>query len=239
MFDWLADFVLQTDRSNSHVKIGLHLGGGSRYKWGLGCVYTCDKQCVDWCGWYRSPTIRSQIAARRPSRFFIFFHQYNFQVESIENRAMWVYHIGNLLKYTMHAAIMQNVTGIRPNHMLNARMASTTCSLFPARIAPAFPLNKFSTTRSIERRLLRTNALDPASLVDTATTTTQAVYELAGLNSATAGTFNLILRPVLSIASLLMIVRIVMTWYPEVDGESMPWLIAVKPTGKFFHRYYF
>ncbi|KAL4516824.1 hypothetical protein Ndes2437A_g01155 [Nannochloris sp. 'desiccata'] len=113
---------------------------------------------------------------------------------------------------------------------MNGRMSSTTFSLLPARITPVFPLNIISSDTNPSKRLHRTNALDPASLVGTATTATQAVYELAGFDSATAGTLNLILRPVLSISSLLMIVRIVMTWYPEVDGESMPWLIAVKPT---------
>jgi hypothetical protein len=129
---------------------------------------------------------------------------------------------------------MQNATGIRSISVMNGKMSSTTCLLHSARIAPAFPLSRFSVISSSPKRLHRTNALDPTSLIDTATTTTQAVYELAGVNSATAGTLNLILRPVLSISSLLMIVRIVMTWYPEVDGESMPWLIAVKPTGELF-----
>lgn len=36
---------------------------------------------------------------------------------------------------------------------------------------------------------------------------------------------------VLTLASLLMIVRIVMTWYPEIDGKQMPWAIAYTPTG--------
>ena len=132
----------------------------------------------------------------------------------------------------MQATIMQNVAGIRPIHMVKGRMSSSTFSVLPSRIFPAFPLNKVSIISNPSNRLHRTNALDPTSLVDTVTTTTQAVYELAGIDSSTASTLNLILRPVLSIASLLMIVRIVLTWYPEVDGDSMPWLIAVKPTGR-------
>lgn len=133
----------------------------------------------------------------------------------------------------MQAMIMHTVAGTRPIFMLNDKMSSSTFSVFPTRITSVFPLNRGFIASIPSKRLHRTNALDPSSLVDTATTTTQVVYELAGLNSATAGTLNTILRPVLSVSSLLMIVRIVMTWYPEVDGGSMPWLIAVKPTGRF------
>lgn len=66
-------------------------------------------------------------------------------------------------------------------------------------------------------------AVDPAAV--------QVVYELAALDSKTAGALSLVLKPTLSIASLLMIVRIVMSWYPEIDGKTMPWTIAYTPTG--------
>lgn len=142
------------------------------------------------------------------------------------------YAYSRIYKFAIQATIMQNVASIRTNHLMIGKMSNTSLSLLPARITPAFLLNKNSSHFNLSKRFHRTNALDPASLVDTATTTTHAVYELAAFDSATAGTLNLILRPVLSLSSLLMIVRIVMTWYPEVDGESMPWLIAVKPTGQ-------
>jgi YggT family protein len=50
------------------------------------------------------------------------------------------------------------------------------------------------------------------------------------INPATAGVLSAILKPTLSIASLLMIVRIVMTWFPEIEGSKLPWSIAYKPT---------
>lgn len=53
----------------------------------------------------------------------------------------------------------------------------------------------------------------------------------AGINSQTAGIIALFLKPTLSLYSLLMIVRIVMTWYPEIDGNDFPWSIAYKATG--------
>lgn len=58
----------------------------------------------------------------------------------------------------------------------------------------------------------------------------QPVGDLAELDSATAATLALVLKPTLSVYSLLMIVRIVMTWYPEIDGKSFPWSIAYNST---------
>lgn len=57
--------------------------------------------------------------------------------------------------------------------------------------------------------------------------------ELAGLDSATAGKLAFVLKPTLSLYSLMMIVRIVMTWYPEVDGKEFPWSIPYTLTGGF------
>ena len=59
----------------------------------------------------------------------------------------------------------------------------------------------------------------------------QVVADLALLDAQSAGVLSAVLKPALSIASLLMIVRIVMSWYPELDGKAMPWTIAYTPTG--------
>lgn len=56
------------------------------------------------------------------------------------------------------------------------------------------------------------------------------MFELAALDSKTAGALSAVLRPLLSLGSLLMIVRIVMTWYPELNGTKLPWAIAYAPT---------
>ena len=55
-------------------------------------------------------------------------------------------------------------------------------------------------------------------------------FAVADLDPATAGTIAAVLKPTLSIGSLLMIVRIVMTWYPDVDATKFPWSIAYTPT---------
>jgi len=65
-----------------------------------------------------------------------------------------------------------------------------------------------------------------------AATPADLIFELADLDSKTAGAVSAVLKPVLSVASLLMIVRIVMSWYPEIDGKSLPWTIAFTPTGE-------
>ncbi|KAL4425213.1 hypothetical protein ABPG75_009229 [Micractinium tetrahymenae] len=60
--------------------------------------------------------------------------------------------------------------------------------------------------------------------------TAQLVADLALLDAQSAGLLSAILKPALSLTSLLMIVRIVMSWYPELDGKQMPWTIAYTPT---------
>jgi hypothetical protein len=57
------------------------------------------------------------------------------------------------------------------------------------------------------------------------------VFQLA--DAPVAAAVSTVLKPVLTIGSVLMIVRIVMTWYPEINENEFPWSIAYKPTGWF------
>ena len=50
------------------------------------------------------------------------------------------------------------------------------------------------------------------------------------IDGKTAGSIAAILGPVLSLSILLMIVRIPLSWYPNLDGKKLPWVIAVAPT---------
>jgi YggT family protein len=50
------------------------------------------------------------------------------------------------------------------------------------------------------------------------------------LNPGTAKQIAGALGPFLSVAELLFIVRIVMTWYPSVPISKLPWVIAYTPT---------
>lgn len=57
-----------------------------------------------------------------------------------------------------------------------------------------------------------------------------SMLTLGEIDPGTAVLLATFLRPVLSIGSLLMILRIVMTWFPEVKDKEMPWLLAYLPT---------
>ena len=125
----------------------------------------------------------------------------------------------------------QILAGGRPAALVNFQMTCSPQNCLPPRSISAHPIFHSLHHASMRHRLPAPSALDPASIIDTATTTTQAVFDVAALDSASAGTLATILRPVLSISSLLMIVRIVMTWYPEIDATKLPWSIAYTPTG--------
>ena len=53
---------------------------------------------------------------------------------------------------------------------------------------------------------------------------------LGEIDPATAAKLATLLRPVLSLGSVLMIVRIVMSWFPDVKDQEMPWALAYYPT---------
>ena len=61
----------------------------------------------------------------------------------------------------------------------------------------------------------------------------QVVSTLADLDPSTAASLAAVLRPLFSVAELLFIVRIVLTWYPAVDGDKLPWAVVIKPTEPF------
>lgn len=39
-----------------------------------------------------------------------------------------------------------------------------------------------------------------------------------------------VLRPLFNIFTILYIIRVPMTWYPDIDGNKLPWLVAYVPT---------
>ena len=56
---------------------------------------------------------------------------------------------------------------------------------------------------------------------------------LADIDPQTAGRLALVLQPLLSLSIFLMLVRIVLTWYPNVKLDKLPWSVAVAPTEPF------
>ena len=61
----------------------------------------------------------------------------------------------------------------------------------------------------------------------------QLLYQLADLDGRTAGAIALVLRPVLSVSTLLMITRIVLSWYPQVApaSHSQPCIVNCTSAG--------
>ncbi len=54
---------------------------------------------------------------------------------------------------------------------------------------------------------------------------------LAGADPAsTAALATTCLRPAFALAELAFVVRIIMTWYPALDGGALPWAVVFKPT---------
>uniref|UniRef100_A0A061RYK5 YggT family protein n=1 Tax=Tetraselmis sp. GSL018 TaxID=582737 RepID=A0A061RYK5_9CHLO len=50
------------------------------------------------------------------------------------------------------------------------------------------------------------------------------------MSPETAGAIASVLGPFFSISTILMILRIVTTWYPEIDGSKLPWSAVFFPT---------
>jgi len=53
---------------------------------------------------------------------------------------------------------------------------------------------------------------------------------LAVMNASTAALLQTILSPTLAFFNLALVIRIVMTWYPDIPGNKFPWAIAYFPT---------
>lgn len=57
--------------------------------------------------------------------------------------------------------------------------------------------------------------------------------ELAGLDAGQAARLEALLRPVFALYTLLYIVRIPMTWYPNIKTKELPWALVAFPTDPF------
>jgi YggT family protein len=94
-------------------------------------------------------------------------------------------------------------------------------------LAPARPLSRAPRPASPRqapplRLPRRPDAISLSALPDAAV--------VAVLAPATAATAAALLSPALSLLELLFVVRIVLTWYPAVDGDKLPWAVVIKPT---------
>lgn len=83
-----------------------------------------------------------------------------------------------------------------------------------------------------QQQLQASLLLGAAALLSTAgaADAAQQMQLVADLDAATAHTFESILRPLFAAFTVLYIIRITMTWYPNIDGTKLPWLLAYAPT---------
>ncbi|KAL0055529.1 hypothetical protein WJX82_001533 [Trebouxia sp. C0006] len=109
--------------------------------------------------------------------------------------------------FTAHRPALQKLPGGRSKHCVKP-----TC---PARQKPA---RGFGVAGQTSRR--STQTLQAA----------EVLYELADIDAKTAATIASLLGPVLNIGQLLMIARIVLSWYPNINYGKLPWVLAVRPT---------
>lgn len=59
----------------------------------------------------------------------------------------------------------------------------------------------------------------------------QVVAEQGGMTpQEQAALAESILGPALNLSTALFVIRIPMTWYPEIDGRELPWALAYVPT---------
>ena len=58
-----------------------------------------------------------------------------------------------------------------------------------------------------------------------AATASNGIYELSALDASSASAVASLLKPAIGLASLFMIVRIVLTWFPETKSKEFPWLL--------------
>eukprot|EP00955_Chlamydomonas_euryale_P020277 215144-Chlamydomonas_euryale.AAC.5 len=61
----------------------------------------------------------------------------------------------------------------------------------------------------------------------------QPMASVADLTATQAASLEAILRPVFALYTLLYVVRIPMTWYPNIDTRELPWLLVAAPTDPF------
>ncbi|MEW5305800.1 MAG: hypothetical protein WDW36_008318 [Sanguina aurantia] len=148
-----------------------------------------------------------------------------------------VAHIASQEKTQQHST-QETTRDLLPN-LLSLSATSILCLLFAASPDTAHAVTAISASADV--LLTSAPALLSASsasavpnalmqLADT-TTTTEAGIQISTLSAPTiARLASQILRPTLSLGTVLYIVRIPMSWYPDIDGKKLPWVLAYAPT---------
>eukprot|EP01023_Acetabularia_acetabulum_P021933 TRINITY_DN2167_c0_g1_i4.p3 TRINITY_DN2167_c0_g1~~TRINITY_DN2167_c0_g1_i4.p3 ORF type:complete len:177 (-),score=17.06 TRINITY_DN2167_c0_g1_i4:139-669(-) len=84
---------------------------------------------------------------------------------------------------------------------------------------------QFKSTSKLTAQLLGGFLILPAAAL-----AQNQIFEVSGIDANTAGLLALIFRPVLAVGQILMISRIILTWYPQIDTSKLPWSVSYAPT---------
>jgi YggT family protein len=103
--------------------------------------------------------------------------------------------------------------------------ASTSSSSIPVVASQAEQLHKSGSRLKVADAPAVASAAAAASLLLLA-----APAGATTLDGATAHLLADILRPTFALFTLLYIIRIPMTWFPNIEGKEWPWVIAYAPT---------
>ena len=120
--------------------------------------------------------------------------------------------------------------------LMASRLAASSSLTTSSSSVPRFPPRRPrapppSLSRALPAHVATTTA---ATATATANTPDAVISELAAnsgwLTANTAHNLQAFLSPVVGVFSILFIFRIVMTWYPEINGREFPWSLCYKPT---------
>eukprot|EP00741_Cyanophora_paradoxa_P016366 tig00020912_g15801.t1 len=109
---------------------------------------------------------------------------------------------------------------------------SVALALPAARAGPAASTDEDQTpvTHSSSETIISRSLAALASLASVLLLPSAALAADAGADGSAAKLAITILGPALNIYIVLFIVRIVLTWYPQVNLGKLPWVLAVRPT---------
>lgn len=117
-------------------------------------------------------------------------------------------------------------------------LCAVRASASPFRRVPVAPQSGNAQPQSMRwerqghaRQTTMCGALPKSAVEESVLGGSNLVYTLSEqMNPETASAISNVLGPVFSVATLLMILRIVTTWYPETDETKLPWSIVYLPT---------
>ena len=88
-----------------------------------------------------------------------------------------------------------------------------------------FALNATRTTNGRGTSLLAVSSLAYLLGASACLAAPEPLYEVSALDASSASSIASFLKPAIGVGSFFMIVRIVLTWFPETKSKEFPWLL--------------